>query len=119
MTPLSTEPGTGARGLLANVARGAAMGAADIVPGVSGGTIALILGIYERLLASVRTGARSLARLVRGDLTGFRRQLAAIEWSLIAPLLVGVGGFITLEGIEPSERNSLEVLGPETPKEES
>ncbi|MCH9803281.1 DUF368 domain-containing protein, partial [bacterium] len=35
------------------------MGAADIVPGVSGGTIALILGVYERLLASIRTGARS------------------------------------------------------------
>ena len=33
------------------------MGAADIVPGVSGGTIALILGIYERLVASIRTGA--------------------------------------------------------------
>tara|TARA_Y100000991_G_scaffold50735_1_gene36747 strand:+ start:1888 stop:2793 length:906 start_codon:yes stop_codon:yes gene_type:complete len=32
---------------------GLAMGAADIVPGVSGGTIALITGIYERLLAAI------------------------------------------------------------------
>jgi len=30
--------------------KGMAMGAADIVPGVSGGTIALIAGIYERLI---------------------------------------------------------------------
>lgn len=34
-------------------ARGLAMGAADIVPGVSGGTIALITGIYERLLGAI------------------------------------------------------------------
>lgn len=35
-----------------------AMGAADIVPGVSGGTMALILGIYERLIESLRSLAR-------------------------------------------------------------
>lgn len=35
--------------------RGVAMGAADIVPGVSGGTMAFILGIYEELIDSIRT----------------------------------------------------------------
>ena len=30
------------------------MGTADIVPGVSGGTVALVLGIYDRLIANVR-----------------------------------------------------------------
>lgn len=78
----------------AHLLRGFAMGAADIVPGVSGGTVALILGIYERLLASVRTGARSLARLLRGDVGGFVAQLRAIEWGLIIPLLVGIGAAI-------------------------
>ncbi|MEX2536716.1 MAG: DUF368 domain-containing protein [Trueperaceae bacterium] len=38
--------------------RGIAMGAADIVPGVSGGTMALILGIYSRLIHSLRSLAR-------------------------------------------------------------
>ena len=38
-----------------NILRGMAMGSADIVPGVSGGTIALLLGIYEPLLDSLRT----------------------------------------------------------------
>src|SRR6056297_2939650 len=33
--------------------KGAAMGAADAVPGVSGGTIALITGIYERLVGAI------------------------------------------------------------------
>ncbi len=36
------------------VLRGMAMGAADVVPGVSGGTMAFILGIYEELLGSIR-----------------------------------------------------------------
>ncbi len=38
--------------------RGMAMGASDIVPGVSGGTMALILGIYEELIDSIRTIGR-------------------------------------------------------------
>lgn len=76
------------------------MGAADIVPGVSGGTIALILGIYERLLGSIRTGARSLGRLARGDTKGFIAQLKAIEWTLILPLLVGIAAaFVALSAL--------------------
>ena len=38
---------------LAHVARGFLMGGADIIPGVSGGTVALILGIYERLVRAI------------------------------------------------------------------
>ena len=41
------------------VARGVCMGASDIVPGVSGGTMAFILGIYEELIDSIRTIGRS------------------------------------------------------------
>ncbi|MDQ0297681.1 putative membrane protein [Salibacterium salarium] len=36
-----------------NILRGIAMGASDIIPGVSGGTIALVLGIYHRLIAAI------------------------------------------------------------------
>ncbi|MCC6602595.1 MAG: DUF368 domain-containing protein [Anaerolineae bacterium] len=39
-------------------ARGICMGAADIVPGVSGGTMAFILGIYEELIDAIRTLGR-------------------------------------------------------------
>lgn len=86
--------------LLVNAARGFAMGAADIVPGVSGGTIALILGVYERLISSIRTGARSLSRLLRGDVSGFVTQFKAIEWTFIVPLLVGIGAaFVVLASI--------------------
>lgn len=83
-----------------NLARGFAMGSADIVPGVSGGTIALILGIYERLLDSVRHGARSLGQLLKGDVGGFVDRLRAIEWSLIIPLLAGIGvAFLALSSL--------------------
>jgi putative membrane protein len=40
------------------VLRGYLMGASDVVPGVSGGTMAFILGIYEELIMSIRAAAR-------------------------------------------------------------
>ena len=45
---------TGARGAMLLLAKGFCMGSADVVPGVSGGTMALILGIYQRLLEAIR-----------------------------------------------------------------
>jgi len=77
--------------------RGFAMGSADIVPGVSGGTIALVLGIYERFIGSVSAGSRALTLLVRGDVAGFRRWMGAVEWAFILPLVAGIGvAFLTL-----------------------
>ncbi len=46
--------------LLTNALKGAAMGVAEIIPGVSGGTIAFISGIYERLLLSIKSFNPSL-----------------------------------------------------------
>jgi len=76
--------------ILLNVVRGFAMGSADLVPGVSGGTIALLLGIYIRLIASVRAGSRALGELLRLDVAAFRRWLGLVEWTLILPLGVGI-----------------------------
>jgi putative membrane protein len=66
------------------------MGAADIVPGVSGGTIALIFGIYERLVASVRAGSSALGHLLKGDIEGFKRWMAEVDWLFIVPLGTGI-----------------------------
>ncbi|MCH8539034.1 MAG: DUF368 domain-containing protein [Alkalimonas sp.] len=47
--------------------KGILMGAADIVPGVSGGTLALLLGIYERLINAIRSvDQQALMLLLRG-----------------------------------------------------
>jgi putative membrane protein len=56
----------GARELVSVYLKGAAMGAADTVPGVSGGTLALIVGVYERLVRAVTAlDPRVLAHLPR------------------------------------------------------
>lgn len=66
------------------------MGAADLVPGVSGGTIALVLGIYERLVASIREGSLALGAVLRGRWGGFKDHLGRVEWALLVPLLAGI-----------------------------
>lgn len=47
-------------------AKGVAMGAADVVPGVSGGTVAFITGIYDELLRSIASVPAALALFLRG-----------------------------------------------------
>lgn len=66
------------------------MGAADLVPGVSGGTIALVIGIYERLVASIREGSSALASLFRGRPSQFTEHLKSVEWVFLVPLLAGI-----------------------------
>ncbi|MAH31901.1 MAG: DUF368 domain-containing protein, partial [Marinobacter sp.] len=68
--------------------RGMAMGAADIVPGVSGGTIAFITGIYFRLLEAISAAPVAFVRqLVRGNVAGFWR---AIDGTFLVCLLAGI-----------------------------
>ena len=67
---------------------GLAMGAADVVPGVSGGTIAFISGIYQRLLDAIRAfnpGAVQL--LVREGLPVFWRR---VDGTFLLALLAGI-----------------------------
>jgi putative membrane protein len=76
---------------LANVIRGFLMGAADVVPGVSGGTVALVLGIYERLVASIHLAASAFGQLLRGRWRAAADRLGQVEWGLVIPLLAGIG----------------------------
>jgi putative membrane protein len=76
--------------VLLSVARGFVMGAADIVPGVSGGTIALIFGIYERLIESIRAGSSALGNLMKLDFPGFKRWMGRVDWLFIVPLGTGI-----------------------------
>jgi putative membrane protein len=69
---------------------GFAMGVAEVVPGFSGGTVALVAGIYERLVATIRQGARSASLLLRGRPHDALRAFAAIEWPFVGVLLVGM-----------------------------
>lgn len=69
--------------------RGLLMGMADLVPGVSGGTVALVTRIYPRLVASLDTGAGAAVRLLRGDIRGAGGMLRKVEWRFIASLGAG------------------------------
>lgn len=70
--------------------RGFAMGSADVVPGVSGGTIAFITGIYEELLDSIRMLGRPIFWRA---LLGFRimEALRLVNFAFMVTLLAGIG----------------------------
>lgn len=75
--------------------RGLAMGAAEVVPGVSGGTIALLTGVYERLIESIRTiGSPALKEIFRKG--GLPRFWKAIDGNFLVALLLGMGAAILL-----------------------
>jgi putative membrane protein len=67
--------------------KGFCMGSADIIPGVSGGTMALILGIYERLLSAIR----SFDRAWLGDILRFRISEALARNDLLFLVSLGFG----------------------------
>ncbi|MCL2297580.1 MAG: DUF368 domain-containing protein [Proteobacteria bacterium] len=67
---------------------GLAMGAADIVPGISGGTIAFILGVYYKLLLAIQAFNLQFARqLLSGH---FRAAFKQIPWLFLLPLGAGI-----------------------------
>jgi len=68
------------------------MGMADLVPGVSGGTMAFILGIYERLLAAIRSFDKAwVLAFIKLDV---REVVGRPHFSFILPLLVGLFGAV-------------------------
>jgi putative membrane protein len=91
---------SGPRATIGLVARGFAMGSADVVPGVSGGTVALVTGIYERLVSTISDGSRVLESFVRGKYRRGLRQLGALDWWFLVPLVAGaVAAVLTLAGV--------------------
>ena len=65
------------------------MGGADIIPGVSGGTVALILGIYPRLVAALSAFDLSFLKLVSQK--KWREALAHIDFWFLLSLGLGIG----------------------------
>jgi len=72
--------------------RGLFMGTADIIPGVSGGTIALITGIYERLVHAISKINFSFVKpFFRGNFSTFKTKFfEEIDFQLFVPLLLGI-----------------------------
>ena len=68
--------------------KGMAMGAADVVPGVSGGTIAFISGIYEELLNSISSFNFNLLKVYKKE--GFKQVWNIVNGSFLLALFIGI-----------------------------
>jgi putative membrane protein len=80
--------------MIGNFLRGMAMGAADIVPGVSGGTIALLTGIYERLIDAIKSvGWDTLVTLKQ---KGVKAAWQQIDGTFLLSILAGAATSIIL-----------------------
>lgn len=72
--------------------RGFLIGMAELVPGVSGGTIALVTGIYDELIGSASHVVSAVKRLIVGPnrIAGMLTELRRTQWMLIIPVLIGM-----------------------------
>ena len=68
--------------------KGMAMGAADVVPGVSGGTIAFISGIYEELLRSISNVNLDLLKTLKQE--GLKAAWKQVNGAFLASLFLGI-----------------------------
>lgn len=78
--------------VIGDLIRGALMGAVETIPGVSGGTVALVVGIYTQLIDSASHVVSAIRRLVTGPDRGRSAlaQLRLVRWKLIIPVFIGM-----------------------------
>ena len=73
-------------------AKGACMGAADVIPGVSGGTIAFIMGIYDQFVGSIASiNAEAVKLLFSGKFKAFWKH---INGNFLLALILGIGASV-------------------------
>ena len=84
------------RNPLGNLLRGALIGVVETVPGVSGGTVALVTGIFDELIEAGHHLTGAVRSLIGGPdrRAGMRRHLAAVPWILVIPLLIGMAAAV-------------------------
>lgn len=81
--------------MLIDFVRGGLIGAVEVVPGVSGGTVALIIGVYETVIDSAEHLVSGVVRAATEGLRGrglerAKKHFAQVRWSVILPLLAGM-----------------------------
>ncbi|GAA4477413.1 DUF368 domain-containing protein [Enteractinococcus fodinae] len=73
-----------------NLIRGALIGVVETIPGISGGTVALVVGIYQQLIGSASALIRWGLSLVRGRGDEARHYWEQVSWRLLIPLGIGM-----------------------------
>lgn len=79
-----------------NVVRGALIGAAEVVPGVSGGTVALVVGIFEELISAAGHVITAARLAVSGSGSAAARVLRSAKWRIVIPALIGMVAAVIL-----------------------
>lgn len=88
MTSIASKPPRTRKDYFGITLRGFVMGAADVVPGVSGGTMAFILGIYDELIDAIRAVLPFLGLLARLQV---RQAFTVLPWRFLVALGLGIG----------------------------
>ena len=76
--------------LLVNLIRGALIGVAEVIPGVSGGTVALIVGLYRRLIDAIADVVLAGRRLVTGPRSEVGPLIRGLPWAMLIPVAIGM-----------------------------
>lgn len=95
------RPRTSWRSAPASAVRGGLVGAAESVPGISGGTVALVVGLYDDLIDAAGQLLHALRELVTGlvrrrGVGPAVRALRAVDWALLVPVLAGMAVVLLL-----------------------
>ena len=76
--------------LLSLIFKGGLIGIANIIPGVSGGTMAMVLGIYERMIRSLNCiGIGTVKKIMSFKITDIRRECQRIDVGFLFLIAVG------------------------------
>lgn len=87
-----------------NAVRGGAVGASEALPGISGGTVALIVGLYDKLIGGAGHVVSGVKRYVTDVPRGrgkerAQEQFRQVDWSVLVPALIGMAVFLVLAAI--------------------
>ena len=85
--------GSGVIELILNFVRGILIGIAEIIPGISGGTIALITGVYSRIINSAAQAFKGIALLATFSKKNWAEagsRFRSMSWSMLIPILIGM-----------------------------
>jgi putative membrane protein len=66
------------------------IGTAEVIPGVSGGTVALIVGVYEQIINGISHLVRAVGFLLRGKPKDAGKQFGEIRFTILLPILFGM-----------------------------
>lgn len=76
--------------VIVNLMRGILIGIAEVIPGVSGGTVALIVGLYRRLIDALADAVLAVRRLVTGPRSEVGPLIKGLPWAMLIPVGAGM-----------------------------